>query len=260
MNGDLGAERGVGRRPSRPRCCCSLRQPDRPPAQVRATIKLGQAALPRTAVAFSPDGKMLAVRTPTDMRVFDSATGKLLWSRPSPMLGGPELAPPLFTPDGKLPTLIVPRQFGPGANLELCDSRTGNVRHTLKGLPTAGPSAEPRLAISPDGRTVATAGTIRVIRRGPGGPMAGTGSGQPAVIRLWDLPGGKERATLKSPGQRSSLPGNGGLGRTSSSRPTKRPCSLPTVPGSPCGISRKADWCGPSSPADALPSRSAPRG
>jgi WD40 repeat protein len=123
-----------------------------------------------TALAYSPDGKLLAAAVGKNVTLFDALGGK-----PAGTLGdhpGP-LTSVRFTPDGK--SLIAaggrPGMFG---SVIVWDVATKARRLELRGHTDAILGAE----VSPDGRTLATGSYDK-------------------LIVLWDLQTGKVRSTLK---------------------------------------------------------------
>lgn len=114
--------------------------------------------LPVRGLAFSPDGKLLAVGTvgarevkePGAVSVWDVATRKRLWTE-AEKAGVPAVA---FSPDGK--TLAM---AGYGNVARLFDVASGKVKATLDH-----PKEVRALAFSPDGRRLATACWDKVVR------------------------------------------------------------------------------------------------
>ncbi len=158
------------------------------------------------ALAFAPDGKVLAARGSTDstIRLFDVARGTELRpiamrpaANPNPggnviILGGPPRAshgtgPGLaFSPDGRL---LVANGGGSGAlssALVLFDATTGKE---LRRIESSQPIAS--FAFSPDGRSLATEHADR-------------------TITLWEVASGKEWARLGKPAA-DQPQGNGGM-------------------------------------------------
>jgi RNA polymerase sigma factor (sigma-70 family) len=116
------------------------------------------------AVAFSPDGKLLASGSWDCILLSDPATGKELGRCEAKMESVNGLA---FTPDGK--TLISGSQDG---KVRLWDVASGKVRLTLDGRMWPGRC----LALTRDGKKVAIGTCGR-------------------TVRLWELPSGKELFT-----------------------------------------------------------------
>jgi WD40 repeat protein len=126
-------------------------------------------------IAFSPDGKLLAVGTgdPKEagtVSLWDVAARKRLWSHPEEA-GVPAVA---FSPDGK--TLAI---AGYGKVARLLDVDTGKVRATLEH-----PNEVRAVAFSPDGRRLATACWDK-------------------LVRVWDLAGMTE--TVRCKGHRDRI-------------------------------------------------------
>jgi WD40 repeat protein/class 3 adenylate cyclase len=109
-----------------------------------------------TTVAFSPDGRRLAVglsnwpggiaaQTPVTEQVvmIDPSTGKVEWRKPYPVLEGQLEVQAAFTANGTLVT------SAEGGTTDLWDPQTGNV---VQEFPIGG-----RFALSPDGRQAAIA-------------------------------------------------------------------------------------------------------
>jgi WD40 repeat protein len=136
---------------------------------------------PVAAVAFSPDGKLLAVASrtlekaeePAKVTVYDTTTGKVVVT-----LRGHE-GPVAFSPGGK--TLAT----GTGAGtVRLVDVGKWEEQIVLKGLS----DTVLCLAFSPDGKFLVA---------GSGDPSK---PNNPGMVRLWDLENGGERATHTHPG------------------------------------------------------------
>jgi WD40 repeat protein len=159
---------------------------------------------PPINAAFSPDGKSLAaVIEEDDLRVFDVATGK-----PTQRLGHYWPSRVAFAPDGK--ALVSAR----GPVLRLWDAATGKELFQDFEGHHAGVSA---VAVSPDGKTVATAGDgvrlwdratgkpagrveakghVAVLAFAPDGKTLAYG-GSDRLVHLWDVTTGKAAGELK---------------------------------------------------------------
>ncbi|MCX5792885.1 MAG: caspase family protein [Elusimicrobia bacterium] len=121
------------------------------------------------ALAFSPDGRLLADAGMNELRILDPSTGELVTSAPN---GNTEAV--AFSPDSKLMAL-----GDLNSKVALLDSRTGQGVHAL-----AGHSYYVRsVAFSPDGKFLAS------------------GSFD-ARTKLWDTASGRELATLISFGDK----------------------------------------------------------
>jgi WD40 repeat protein len=136
-------------------------------------------------VAFSPDGKRLAVGAltdarrrdgPVEVRAWDLATRKEVPGfTPQPAQGQGTTAL-TFSPDGKL--LALAEQNG---SVYLLDGGTGKLAHQLKMPHSAG-----AIAFSPDGRTLAVGG----FQQRP--------EGVESRIVFWETGTGQERRSLRS--------------------------------------------------------------
>jgi WD40 repeat protein len=148
--------------------------------EARATLP---GAIPLGGLAVAPDGRALVSwtpgktrgpRGPSDVRLWDPATGKLK-ARLNGQLD--EVLGVTFSPDGKrLVTAVRQHPYGDYVSGEaiLWDVASGEELARLKGHTAAITSA----AFSPDGRTLAT-------------------GGQDRTVRLWDAATGRELFALR---------------------------------------------------------------
>jgi RNA polymerase sigma factor (sigma-70 family) len=137
---------------------------------------LGGATHRLHAIAFSPDGKLLAagsaVITPQgdttggEVYVWDLQTGNLLWGKEE---HANQVNGVAFAPDGK--TLA---SASTDKAIKLWDAQTGGVKQTLMGHGDAGVFS---VAFAPDGKTLASGG------------LDGT-------VRLWDVAAASVKYTL----------------------------------------------------------------
>jgi WD40 repeat protein len=158
-------------------------------------------------LAYSPDGKVLAVPSGNEVRLFDAATGRYRRTLAGHTNQAYVLA---FSPDGK--TLA---SGGFDNTVRLWDPDTGKERHVLRGH-------QDRvfgLAFTPDGAALASAGLDRTVRLWkvatgeetlrrshaekasgvavrPDGKLLASVS-LDGIVRTWDLPGGKPVQTLE---------------------------------------------------------------
>jgi WD40 repeat protein len=191
-------------------------------AQVKMTLE-GHRPL-ATAVAFSPDAKLLATasgdwRKPDingEVKLWDPAAGKLLFTLPSST--GP-IYSVAFAPDGKSLAAV-----GQKGTVELWDPATGKAQGLLKSAVGTAYA----LSYAPDGKTLAVSNydlvqlwdvatrrrtgllsghrdEVESVAFSPDGKTLATGS-RDRTIKLWDVATRRERATLKgNPGWVRSL-------------------------------------------------------
>jgi WD40 repeat protein len=165
----------------------------------------------QVSLAFSPDGKLLGAACPDGpAKLFDAGTGKLIRALEAPGVTG--IA---FSPDGKTlagACLDELRLDDAQSEVRLWDVSSGKLLRTLPGL--RGP-----LAISPDGKLLASAGernTVYLHDLESGEPVRALSGGDPARrasslefapqgpqlaahdgthLRLWDARSGEALAT-----------------------------------------------------------------
>jgi eukaryotic-like serine/threonine-protein kinase len=138
---------------------------------------------PVRSVAYSPDGRLLATAGADGLvKLWDAATGQ----QQRRLAGHDGWATAVaFAPDGR--TLAT---GGADGTARLWETATGNELATLRGHA----NAVCCLAFAPDGRALAT-GSGQVVPSAFD-PASRFGGGGPGEVKLWDLPAGKERATL----------------------------------------------------------------
>ncbi|HKB40175.1 MAG TPA: PQQ-binding-like beta-propeller repeat protein, partial [Gemmataceae bacterium] len=120
-------------------------------------------------VAFSPDGKRLASGSNREVKVWDAATGKEVFTY---SIRGSNVYGLAFSPDGKLLALGISR------DVKVLDAATGKELLWIKN----GPNFLFRMAFSPDSKRLAVA--------------AGLSGDKPGDIHIWDPNTGKEVMTL----------------------------------------------------------------
>ncbi len=141
-------------------------------------------------LAFAPDGKTLASATYGEVRLWVSGTGDLAQTL-KPRSGAVwALA---FSPDSKLVAGFGAARVGDERKsiLTLWDATSGAILQSIEAGRSSGAIAPGTLAFSPDGKSVATAGTT--IREGPiiiGGKSIGDGKAVISHVKLWDVASG----------------------------------------------------------------------
>ena len=142
-------------------------------ATARVALDLQGGIDQQPAVAFSPDGQLLAAHTGTTMVTIREA-GSM---RELHTLAGPVdmLRTMAFSPDGRLLAAVAE-----GGKVWVWDLAKGNVRHTL-ALQKPFNGGAVALAFSPDGSRLAAAGT--------------EGTATTGALKIWDLASGRELAT-----------------------------------------------------------------
>ncbi|WP_307822008.1 nSTAND1 domain-containing NTPase [Streptomyces coffeae] len=127
------------------------------------------------SVAFSPDGRTVTTSDDEIVRVWDVATGKTHMIRPTG-----DMLRTVLSPDGRTGASLSKKNV-----VRVWEVATGK---TLTTLPRHNQSAG-ALAISPDGRTVASAGRSQSLHL----------TSEDRTVRVWDVATGKTRATLTGP-------------------------------------------------------------
>jgi WD40 repeat protein len=163
---------------------------------VHKSSRLSTAA---SSVAWSADGKHLAAGTngaggelpePGEVRVWDAATGNVLhsfkvtgdvkqgeWASAADVAFGPDgtwIAAPVTAGSRGAPAGLLIDDTG--ASVRVWDLATGSSSQPVKGLK----ASVGRVVFSPDGKTLATAGSDR-------------------IVRAWDVETGRELAALPCP-------------------------------------------------------------
>jgi RNA polymerase sigma factor (sigma-70 family) len=152
----------------------------KPGKEVILPIGRGEMSVSRRN-ALSPDGRLAALPTGGGLRMYDTATGQVLWADPrgsnmSGFGGGPHDCPMAFAGPDVLVT-------GLGYLLQVRPARTGKDVRRYDAPPRFG-----TVVASPDGRLAAT--MVRVVGEGV------SDWPEKDVIRLWDLATGKPAGEL----------------------------------------------------------------
>ncbi len=215
---DLAPARGVGGPPP------GLQETGfTPRAELLAELDAAEAvphpaeSPPSVALAFSGDGRIVALAEATGLRVWDATAGG-----PARALGGPgEAQAVAFSPDAR--TLAA---AGPTGPVQLWDAVTGERGATLD--PPAGRGGAAALAFSPDGRELAAAGAdgsvrswdlvtgtgravapagrgARPVALGPGGPAWGAADGTPHAAGHAGDPAPAEAVALSGDGHLAAV-------------------------------------------------------
>lgn len=168
-----------------------------------------------SAIAHSPDGRLLAGFSHRGIRLWEAATGReMLRIRGGPSPGSRENAL-AFSPDGKILAAVARRP-----DIRLYDTATGqDIREPLKGHQKGILS----LSFSRDGKKIVSAGGDKTVRIwnvatgeelhrfeghtdtvysaaiSPDGKIVVSGS-EDKTVRLWDMASGKEIRKLEQPG------------------------------------------------------------
>ena len=128
-----------------------------------------------TGVAFSPDGKLLASGCQDNVVLWDVENAERKATFTGPRQSSELVA---FSPDGKM-VAATGDAGGDGAYVRLLDVSTGRERLTLQG--PSGPAGFSSVRFSPDGATVAVAGSDT----------------EGGTVILWDTATGRRLLTLK---------------------------------------------------------------
>jgi WD40 repeat protein len=144
------------------------------------------------SLRFSPNGKMLVVVYGGDKQIviaYRTENWKIAWSHEEPQETTLFTTPLVFTPDGKHVILGEGELVGSGNNhrwlpkILLLDAASGKFLRGIDNIHIGNPTA---LAISPDGKWVATGTTTGTIEDGPRGHIENKDP-----VRIWNLETGK---------------------------------------------------------------------